>query len=840
MTYDILTKTMESIEVNSSEKLQEIDSEIKSIQELNPYKINSELASWGFIATHEGLYREYATTPEDVYYLKIARDNGKKFKMNYAWCIKEDDSFNVVSEIYSTNKTIFEDKAKRNKLLGKYTEDYNLPRSETSVAMFLDKTWQLIINATDILDIFKDTETIVDNNKYSTNYILHEFCTLSDAITFGDYVFNLLYVKGEFYTLFMHNNSTDEDSIVGKYSWDENPSVLSGIQYHEMFESFYEDLACVDTGLDIDKIKDALLESLVLIGKDMNKKMEILNNRSSFIDKYLDDVIAILRSKYFDNLNKTIKGMFNEHKSPSKQMLADYLNASGEFYIVHDIKKRFKKTEQGFVEITPHDVSNFFNNEFGYNKVSLKRCYECMDYITRELAIDYDVIQFRNGLYNTRTCEFYIDEFASEYIPKLNLNNFSYVEDAKDKFFATDLYNELHAILKTDREYWKNWNEEIFYKSVGSCYSGVNLSDKMFVIVGKSWSRKSTLLCVLKRVFNDNYCNKKIQEIVKNERFVLIPTVNKAILIDDDASDLQLNNIGNLNSFISGTGLYVEFKNANDGVHLNENNTPRIWCASNELFNVVGSGFKRRLCLILCDNVFDRDKSSKEYMVAINNGERDKELELLISYSLQLFASGKDGAFLTQEQEDCMFNEFEFRSYPERKFVETVFKYGDDVSEELEQYFDENKITELELGRWSIQYKASNNTRVTIPTILKIKDASTICRKFFRYQLDKGAMFESQAIPSAKRIKTALEMFGFNQTIKNVSHNGSRSSIRVYENIVIKQEWVDKLGLESLMSTIIKDDLFETVTINSKDDLASDKDSESDKESIKSSSVKGD
>ena len=139
----------------------------------------------------------------------------------------------------------------------------------------------------------------------------------------------------------------------------------------------------------------------------------------------------------------------------------------------------------------------------------------------------------------------------------MNLNYFSYVDDVKDKFFATDLYKELPVILKTDREHWKDWNEHIFYKSVGSCYSGVNIADKLFVIVGKTWSRKSTLLTIIKKIFNDNYCNKKIQEIVKNERFVLIPAVNKAILIDDDASDLQLNNIGNLNSFISGTGLYV-------------------------------------------------------------------------------------------------------------------------------------------------------------------------------------------------------------------------------------------------------------------------------------------
>ena len=825
MSYDILNQTKESITLESTNKVEEIENEIKSIKDLNPYRINDELAKYGFIATYDGLYRYYTVADTGEYYLKISRDNGKKFKLNYSWCIKSDDTFNVVSEIYSTKQSIFEDKTQRNKLLGKYTLDYNIPRGERVVATFLDETWQLIIGATDILEILKDKETSVNISKFSSNHILHEFCTLSEDVQFGDYVFNLLYVKGEDYTLFLHNNSTGEDSVVGKYDFNDNPVALSqigkGDEAEDIFIFFYEDLANISTGFDVVEIKDALIESLVLIGKDMNKKMEILNNRSEFINNYLVDVVSSLRTKHFDNLTKTIKELFSEHKSPSKQMLADYLNASDEFYIVHDIKKRFKKTEHGFVEITPNDISNFFNNEFGYNKISMKRCYECIDYITRELAIDYDVIQFKNGLFNTRTSEFHDGEFASEYIPKLNLNYFSYVDDAKDKFFATDLYKELHAILKIDREHWEDWNEHIFYKSVGSCYSGVNLADKVFVIVGKTWSRKSTLLTIIKRIFNDNYCNKKIQEIVKNERFVLIPAVNKAILIDDDASDLQLNNIGNLNSFISGTGLYVEFKNANDGVHLNENNTPRIWCASNELFNVVGSGFKRRLCLILCDNVFDRDESSKEYMVAINNGERDNELELLISYSLQLFASEKGKAFLTEEQEECMFDEFEFRSYPERKFVENVFTYGDEVIDDLEQSLANNEVTDLDIGRWSVQYKDSEHTRKTIPLILKVKDTSTICRKFFRYQLNKGTMFRSQTIPSAKRIKTALESFGYNQTTKNI-HNtgGGRSSIRVYENIVVKDEWIDKLELHSLMDTIIEHDLLDTVVITSKDDLA--------------------
>ncbi len=131
---------------------------------MNPYSINNELASNGFITIYDGLFREYATSEDGVYYLKIARDNGKEFKINYSWCIKEEDSFNVVSEIYSTSKTIFEEKPQRNKLLSKYTEDYNVPRGETVVASFLDDTWKLIINATDILDIFKDKETTVTTN----------------------------------------------------------------------------------------------------------------------------------------------------------------------------------------------------------------------------------------------------------------------------------------------------------------------------------------------------------------------------------------------------------------------------------------------------------------------------------------------------------------------------------------------------------------------------------------------------------------------------------------------------------------------------------------------------
>ena len=837
----MLNNVEQSIASESADKIAELEKETQQLQESNPFKLSDELVSKGFESTYDAVYRLYAVGGDGIYYLKIGRDTGKKFQLNYAWCKKVDASFNVVTEIFTSNKTIFEDKPKRNKLLGKYTKDYNLPRDKRDVAEFLDETWQLIFDATDCLEVLKDKNTEFNVDKYSSNNIMQEYVVLSDSVADNGSEFRLLYVKGENYTLFMHDTNTGADSIVANFSWQDKPiDLLKADESDAKIQLFFEKLQSVDSKFNGLKIKDELFKSIVELDKDMNKKMEILNNASSIIKEVLVDSIATLRTKHFDNLNQKIKEMFSEHKSPTKQMLVDYINASDEFFVVHDIKKRFKRTSHGFVEITVKDLSNFFNNEFGFNKVSMKRCNDCMDYITRELTIDYDTIQFKNGLYNTNKGIFYNGKYASQYIPKLNLSHYTYHEDAEKQFKETELYKEISAILYTKKDKWKDWNEHIFFKSVGSCYYGVNVADKLFVLVGKSWSRKSTLLTILKRIFDNSYCNMKIQQVVKNERFVLVPTVNKAILIDDDASDLQINNIGNLNSFVSGTGLYVEFKNANDGVYLNENNTPRIWCASNELFNVIGSGFKRRLCLILCDNVFDRDESSKQYMVDINNGERDNELELMISYCLQVYASEKDKAFLTQEQEDLMFDEFEFKSYAERKFVQDVFTYGDELAELMEDIETNNKtvkhlendadvkLQNISVGKWSIEYENANDTELVddsandnssdtgkvkaiptykIPTILSIKDASTICRKYLRYQKEQGTIFDSQAIPSSKKIRTALEMFGYNQTRKNVVRNGRRSSLRVYENIVIKEDWIEKLGIERLVANIIENDL---------------------------------
>ena len=204
----------------------------------------------------------------------------------------------------------------------------------------------------------------------------------------------------------------------------------------------------------------------------------------------------------------------------------------------------------------------------------------------------------------------------------------------------------------------------------------------------------------------------------------------------------------------------------------------------------------------------------------IKNGERDKELELMISYSLQLYESEKDKAFLTKEQEDEMFKEFEFKSYAERRFVQDVFTYADEIGEilDLESMKKPAKIDNVDVGRWFITYDdisckedvevKSDNGKVKavptikIPTFIPKKQAAIICRKYLRYQKEQGTIFDSQAIPSSKKIRTAMEMFGYNQTKKTIVVDGNRTTINVFENVVIKEEWIKKLNLQKLYKDI--------------------------------------
>lgn len=857
-----------TFEDETSKEINQYELKTEELVENNPFQINDKLAQNGFVATYDAVYRLYTVDDDgNEYYLKISRESGKKFQLNYSWCIKQDGEYSVISSRCTSNLIINDGEKNRNKILGQCAKQSNLPRYKGAIKEFLNETWQLIYKATDCLKILKDKEIEYNPNKYSKANIIGEYITLSDVVIDDGIEFRLLHVKTECYKLFAHNTDSDDESLIAVFNWQDEPDmILKADKFDDRIQLFVEKITNYHPNHDGIKIKDDLFKSLVKLQVDMNNKMKVIGNASSIITDEINDAVSTLTNKFSDNIKQLINEKLMEHKAPSVQSLSDYLNLSGEFFVVHNIKKRFKKTPYGFNEIKPKDISNFFNEHFGFNKISMKNCNKCIDYITRELTIDYDLVQFKNGLYNTKSGKFSENKFATNYIPKINLDNFNYVPDAKEKFMATDLYKENHEILKSD--VW-DWNEDIFYKSVGSCYHANNVADKLFIIVGLPDSRKSTLLTIIKRIFNNNYSTLKIQTIVENQRFTLAPCINKSVNIDDDASDLQLKNIGALNTFVSGTGISVELKNQNETVLLDEFNTPRIWCASNELFSVIGSGFDRRLCLILCENTFDKNSSSKEYMLDIKNGLRDEELSLLISYSLQLYEKERTKSFLSSEQSDAMREEFEFKSYPERKFVKECFLYGDEIASYLQneyvkprvnvpknyvektwsdisEYYKKmiifpsnvcinndkdskinngndsksdnyleigkkSKVVAVDMDKWKITIEFTDNTdekkfiKGIIPTFITRNDAVILCRKYLRYQYDRGRIFKNQSTSSGKRTKTAMEGFGYIQENKNYKTNGNRTSTNVFENAVVNPYWLEKLEIDYLYEITVKD-----------------------------------
>ena len=117
----------------------------------------------------------------------------------------------------------------------------------------------------------------------------------------------------------------------------------------------------------------------------------------------------------------------------------------------------------------------------------------------------------------------------------------------------------------------------------------------------------------------------------------MLPAIRKDINIDDDLTGLVIKDIGFLNSFVSGAGGNVERKGENISANLTMETTPKIWGASNRLPAIMGDGFKRRLCLILAENPIDINEVRKSYQTELLSGERDEEVGLLISYSIQQY-----------------------------------------------------------------------------------------------------------------------------------------------------------------------------------------------------------
>ena len=499
-----------------------------------------------------------------------------------------------------------------------------------------------------------------------------------------------------------------------------------------------------------------------------------------------------------------IKQAIAKNKEPTVKILADYVNRQDSFYIDYETGKKYKLIYKevdgedipaGFEEVTIEDISIFLNERFGENNISIPKCKHIMEYITNPIKSNYDLIIFDNGTLNTIDGSFKENYFPVDCLPKIK-TDLKYFENAEDDFKNSDLYKEFHDILKSR---WA-WNESLYYLSVGVSAMAINEADKLFVIVGVPNARKTTLLTPLKRFFT--YSELKIQTIAKNERFQLLPAIRKDINIDDDLTGLVIKDIGFLNSFVSGAGGNVERKGENISANLTMETTPKIWGASNRLPAIMGDGFKRRLCLILAENPINIKEVRKSYQTELLNGERDEELGLLISYSIQEYIKNRDKPFLTEDQSEQMLTEWNWKSYPAKMGAEFMFLDSEDYGEYItEKGLEDNPLESIDNvfeENWELVIETQSGNQYSTPNYLTVKEVNQEFKKFYKWGVKTGKIFQEQSRPSTNSIKKAMQNAGFNQTVKRetikwTDEDGDtrtkHTTINVYEDCLINPDW---------------------------------------------------
>lgn len=510
---------------------------------------------------------------------------------------------------------------------------------------------------------------------------------------------------------------------------------------------------------------------------------EICVPHKNKVNKTAKDLEILIRRAIAKNIEPTVK------------LLADYINKQGTFYIDYETGKKYQLKNDGFHEITIEDISIWINNKFGDNKINITKCGSVLNYITKPIKSNYNLIVFSNGTLDTMTGEFKENKIPSSCLPKIK-SDLKYYENAESQFLETNLYKEFHEILKSR---WA-WNESLYYLSVGVSAMAINEADKLFVIVGVPNARKTTLLTPLKRFFS--YSELKIQTIARNERFQLLPAIRKDINIDDDLTGLVIKDIGFLNSFVSGAGGNVEKKGENISANLTMETTPKIWGASNRLPAIMGDGFKRRLCLILAENPIEVTEAKKSYQTQLLNGERDEELGLLISYSIQQYIKNRDKPFLTEDQSEQMLTEWNWKSYPAKMGAEFMFMDSEDYGEYLMENGREDKpldtVDNVFEENWELIIETESGDQYTTPNYLTVKEVNQEFKKFYKWGVKTGKIFQEQSRPSTNSIKKAMQNAGFNQTVKRetikwTDEDGDtrtkHTTINVYEDCLLNPNW---------------------------------------------------
>ena len=287
--------------------------------------------------------------------------------------------------------------------------------------------------------------------------------------------------------------------------------------------------------------------------------LQVLNLKKQGFDAFVD-AINILDPKYKSNIAKNkfnkilakepknnptiaynlsirILTSLMEHKEPNGKILSDFINSKLELYKNFKTRKYYERTDNGnIVEIDDVRIIEVCNKEFGVNVISKNIIEAVLGHISNPIEKDYDLVEFNNGMLNTKTREFNSDKTTNDKIPKIVLN-LNWNPEAPKGIIGKILTQTLdHPDHPNDKER--------YLRAVGHAFMGVNRIGKLTLIQGQPNTGKSTLSSIIKRIFN--YSELATNIINANEQFTLYSMIDKDVNIDDDINNGILKSIGTI------------------------------------------------------------------------------------------------------------------------------------------------------------------------------------------------------------------------------------------------------------------------------------------------------
>lgn len=217
------------------------------------------------------------------------------------------------------------------------------------------------------------------------------------------------------------------------------------------------------------------------------------------------------------------------------------------------------KTSKAYIYFSPKNVwKEIYGDTFFKQLVYETTGHPILDdevdilvqYIFNPKVEDVDWIAFNNKLINVETGE--ERDPTPDIFTTFHLN-YNYNPEAYSEKFDKTLQEILCDKKDGDKKY------EFFFQMCGYFFTGENKYNKMFFLTGKGANGKSTLMAIIRKVFEGYTASQQLQNLHKD--FGLQPLINKKVNIVYDLSASALTDIGTLKAITGEDEVTINIKN---------------------------------------------------------------------------------------------------------------------------------------------------------------------------------------------------------------------------------------------------------------------------------------